>query len=123
LYYYSEVNIPWPVSNRDFIAQLKAVQDPHTRVVTIYGPTLPDYLPIKKDIVRVAQAEGKWVITPTTKNHIKVEYTLRMDPGGNIPPWLINLFATKGPYESFKNLTIQIQKPAYVNAHLPFITD
>ncbi len=123
LYYYSEVNIPWPISNRDFIAQLKVVQDARTRVVTVNGPTLPNYLPVKKDIVRVAQAEGKWVITPTAKNHINVEYTLRMDPGGNIPPWLINLFATKGPYESFKNLKIQIRKPAYANAHLPFITD
>lgn len=123
LYYYSEVNIPWPVSNRDFIAQLKVVQDTRTRIVTVNGPTLPDYLPVKKDIVRVAQAEGKWVITPAGKNHIKVEYTLRMDPGGSIPPWLINLFATRGPYESFKNLKVQIQKPAYANVHLPFITD
>lgn len=123
LYYYSEVNVPWPVSNRDFIALLKVVQDPYTRTVTVYGPTIPDYLPVKKDIVRVAQAEGKWIITPVDKNHLKVEYTLRMDPGGNIPAWLINLFATKGPYESFKNLKRQIQKSVYVNAHLPFITD
>ena len=123
LYYYSEVNIPWPVSNRDFIAMLKVTQDAHTRIVTIDGPTFPDYIPPKKDIVRVNRAEGKWVITPLTRNHIKIEYTLRMDPGGNIPAWLINLFATKGPYESFKNLKRQIQKPAYANAHLPFITD
>jgi len=123
LYYYSEVNIPWPVSNRDFIAMLKVVQDPHTRIVTVYGPTFPDYLPVKKDIVRVARAEGKWILTPVGKNHLKIEYTLRMDPGGNIPAWLINLFATKGPYESFKNLKHQIRKPVYINAHLPFITD
>jgi len=123
LYYYSEVNIPWPVSNRDFIAMLKVVQDPHTRIVTVYGPTFPDYLPVKKDIVRVARAEGKWILTPVAKNHLKVEYTLRMDPGGSIPAWLINLFATKGPYESFKGLKRQIRKPVYVNAHLPIITD
>jgi len=123
LYYYSEVNVPWPFSNRDFIALLKVVQDPHTRIVTVYGPTIPDYLPVKKDIVRVVRAEGKWIITPVSKNHLKVEYTLRMDPGGNIPAWLINLFATKGPYESFKNLKSQIHKSAYFNAHLPFITD
>jgi START domain-containing protein len=123
LIYYSEVNVPWPFTNRDFIAQLKVTQDIHTRIVTINGPTIPDYIPVKKDIVRVARAEGKWVITPVSKNHLKVEYTLRMDPGGNIPAWLINMFATKGPQESFINLKQQIQKPAYVNAHFPFITD
>lgn len=123
LIYYSEVNVPWPFTNRDFIAQLNVVQDIHTRVVTIFGPTVPDYIPVKKDIVRVARAEGKWIITPVAKNHLKVEYTLRMDPGGNIPAWLINLFATKGPTESFINLKQQIKKAAYVNAHFPFITD
>ncbi len=123
LYYYSEVSVPWPASNRDFIAQLKVVQDTHTRVVTVYGPTVPDYLPVKKDIVRVPKSEGKWVISPVGKDRIKVEYTLRVDPGGDIPAWLINLFATKGPYESFKNLKAQLKKPAYAQAHLSFITD
>jgi hypothetical protein len=123
LYYYSEVNVPWPASNRDFIAHLKVVQDPNTRVVTIYGPTVPDYIPVKKDIVRVTQSEGKWIITPLSKKLIKVEYTLRLDPGGNIPAWLINMFVTKGPFESFKNLKTHLQKPVYQNARLPFIVD
>jgi len=123
LYYYSEVSIPWPASNRDFIAQLKAVQDPHTKVVTIYGPVFPDYLPEKKDIVRVRHSEGKWVITPVGSHRVKVEYTLRADPGGDLPAWLVNMFVTKGPYESFKKLKEQLKKPVYVNAKLPFITD
>lgn len=138
LYYYSEVSVPWPVANRDFIAQLKAVQDSHTRVVTIYGPTFPDYLPVKKDIVRVRRSEGKWVISPMgtagaagaagtagamASRRIRVEYTLRVDPGGELPAWLVNMFATKGPYESFKKLKEQLQKPAYANVKLPFITD
>jgi hypothetical protein len=123
LYYYSEVSIPWPAANRDFIAQLKAVQDPHSRVVTIYGPTYPDYLPAKKDIVRVRRSEGKWVISPLNKQRVKVSYTLRVDPGGDLPAWLVNMFVTKGPYESFKKLKLQLQKPAYANVHLPFITD
>jgi hypothetical protein len=123
LYYYSEVNVPWPAANRDFIAQLKAVQDSHSRVVTIYGPTFPDYLPVKKDIVRVRRSEGKWIISPVAKRKIKVEYTLRVDPGGDLPAWLVNMFATKGPYESFKKLKEQLQKPMYANVRLPFITD
>lgn len=123
LYYYSEVNVPWPAANRDFIAQLKVVQDPHSRVVTIYGPTFPDYLPVKKDIVRVRRSEGKWIVRPVAKGKIRVEYTLRLDPGGELPAWLVNMFASKGPYESFKKLKDQLRKPAYVTARLPFITD
>jgi len=121
--YYSEVKLPWPVHNRDFIAQLKAVQDPVTRVVTINGPVVPDYIPVKKDIVRVSKSEGRWVITPIGKGRIKVEYTIRLDPGGDLPAWLFNLFVTKGPAESFENLKLQLKKPQYTNVHLPFIVE
>lgn len=123
LYYYSEVRLPWPVSNRDFIARLIVSQNPSTKVVTIDGPTVADFVPEKKDIIRVKRSEGKWVITPVSKDHIRVEYTLRTDPGGDIPAWLFNLFVTRGPVESFQNLQEQLKKPVYINAHLPFIVD
>jgi hypothetical protein len=123
LYYYSEVSLPWPFSNRDFIARLKVTQDSGTKVVTVDGPTVADYLPAKEDIVRVVRSEGKWVITPMGGGRIRVEYTLRTDPGGDIPAWLFNLFVTKGPMESFANLKEQLKKPAYAQAHLPFLVE
>ena len=123
LYYYSEVSIPWPVHNRDFIAHLITVQDAKTKVVTVYGPTVHDYVPEKKDIVRIIQSEGKWVIYPLGPHKIKVEYTLRVDPGGSVPAWLVNMFAAKGPYESFSKLKEHLKKPAYANVKLPFIVD
>ena len=123
LYYYSEVRLPWPLSNRDFIARLIVSQDPYTRVVTIDGPTVADFVPEKKDIIRVKKSEGRWIITPVAKNHIRVEYTLRTDPGGDIPAWLFNLFVTRGPVESFENLQQQLKKPVYSNIRLPFITE
>ena len=121
--YYSEVKLPWPVSNRDFVARLKASQDARTKVVTIDGPTLSDYVPVKDGIVRVTKSEGKWVLTPVGSHHIKVQYTLRTDPGGDLPAWLFNLFVTKGPTESFEHLKEQLKKPAYVHARLAYIED
>lgn len=121
LYYYSEVDIPWPINNRDFIAHLIVSQDPRTKVVTINGPTEPNYLPVKENIVRVNHSNGKWVLTPIKSNLIQIDYTLEVDPGGTIPVWLVNLFATSGPSETFKKMKTQIQKPQYVNANLSFI--
>lgn len=121
LYYYSEVDIPWPINNRDFIAHLIVSQDPRTKVVTINGPTEPNYLPAKENIVRINHSNGKWVLTPIKSNLIQIDYTLEVDPGGTIPVWLVNLFATSGPSETFKKMKTQIQKPQYVNANLSFI--
>lgn len=123
LFYYSEVSVPWPFSNRDFIAHVKVSQDTVTRVVTVDGPTVADYLPEKKDIVRVARSEAIWVITPLGGGRIRVEYTLRMDPGGGIPAWVFNLFSTTGPIETFRKLKEQLKKPAYAQARLAFIVD
>jgi hypothetical protein len=123
LYYYSEVNLPWPAENRDFIAHLTVTQNPDTKVVTVNGPVVTNLVPIKANIVRISDSNGKWVITPADDGQVKIVYTLHVDPGGALPAWLVNMFATEGPMQIFKNLKTELQKPAYKNAVLPFITN
>ncbi|QEC78324.1 START domain-containing protein [Mucilaginibacter ginsenosidivorax] len=123
LYYYSLVNVPWPVHNRDFIAHIKVTQDPVTKVITVDAPCIADMVPRKPNTVRIEESTGKWIITPTSDGKVKIEYTLHADPGGNIPSWLVNMFVTQGPIESFKKLKVQLQKPAYKNAKLAYIID
>ena len=121
LIYYSEVEIPWPLTNRDFIVQLKVSQDPKTKAVTIEGDTKPTYLPEKRNVVRIHRSYSKWVIMPLTNGQLRIEYTLEVDPAGTVPAWLINMFATKGPFESFKELRKQVKKPMYNQVTLAFI--
>ena len=119
LYYYAEIETPWPVSNRDFIAHLKISQNLHQKTWVIITENEPDLVPEVKDVVRIRECKGKWVITQQGLNTVKAEYTLFTDPGGNVPAWLINLFITEGPMESFKKLKEQIKKPAYANIVIP----
>ncbi len=121
--YYSEIEIPWPVSNRDFIVLLKVSQDEKTRAVIVEGENRPTYLAENKGIVRIMRSYSKWVIEPLPNGQVKVEYVLQVDPGGIVPSWLINMFATKGPFESFKNLRLQVKKTLYSRAVVPFIKD
>ncbi|MEP7279037.1 MAG: START domain-containing protein, partial [Bacteroidota bacterium] len=123
LLYYSEIEVPWPVSNRDFIVLLQVSQDQKTRVVTVGGLNKAGFLPEYKNIVRIQHSYSKWLITPLQNGQLKIEYVLEVDPGGNVPAWLINLFATKGPFETFKKLREQVKKPAYIHASLPFIKE
>ncbi|QXV64823.1 lipid-binding protein [Mucilaginibacter achroorhodeus] len=121
LYYYSEVSLPWPASNRDFTAHLTATQNPETKVVTVNGPAVDGLVPVKEDIVRVTESTGKWVIAPVEGGRSKVEYTLHVNPAGALPAWLVNLFATEGPTKSFEGLRRQLQKPQFKNSTLAFI--
>lgn len=121
LFYYSEISLPWPAQNRDFIAHLITTQDPVTKVVTMDGPVAPGMVPVKEGIVRITRSTSKWMVIPINKNEVKVEYNIQVDPGGAIPAWLTNMFATEGPTQSFKALKFQLTKPEYKNASLPFI--
>jgi hypothetical protein len=121
LYYYSEVSLPWPLENRDFVAHLRVSQDKTSKVVTVDGPVVAGMVNNKEGIVRVASSKGMWVITPVNDGHIKLMYTLHVDPGGAIPAWAVNLFAAQGPLETFKRMKDQLKLSKYRNASLPFI--
>lgn len=121
VYYYSEVSLPWPASNRDFTAHLTATQDAETKVVTVDGPAVNGLVPVHDGVVRVTESTGKWVISPLEGGRSKVEYTLHVNPAGALPAWLVNMFATEGPTKSFEGLRNQLQKPQFRNVSLAFI--
>ena len=42
-------------------------------------------------MVRIQNMKGRWLLTPIAndKSNIKIEYEMDLDPGGNIPKWLV----------------------------------
>ena len=113
LYYYSEVNVPWPGKNRDFVSHITVTQDPTTKVITIDAPNVPGMAPEKEGVYRTTSSKGKWIITPDGNDKAKVIYYLQVDAGGDAPGWLVNLFITDGPLDTFKKLRRQLQKAEY----------
>lgn len=123
LYYYCEVNVPWPAKNRDFVSHVRVSQDADNKVVTIDAPCVPNMVLVKENIVRITNSVGKWTIAPIENKKIKVQYELMVDPAGTIPAWLVNLFVTQGPLETFERLKVQLRKPEYKEAKFSFIRD
>lgn len=123
LYYYAEVDFPWPTTDRDFVSHVIISQDAQTRAVRVNAKNVQGLVPVKPKIVRIERSTGEWIITPVAKGRVKVEYVLQVDPGGDLPAWIINSFSSKGLVETFKNLREWIKKPAYANARISFITD
>jgi hypothetical protein len=105
LYYYTETNLPWPMSNRDAVIHLTMNRDSLDRFLQITGTGLPNNIPEKSGKVRVPRTSVSWYVTKPTATTIKIVYTFDADPGGSLPSWLVNMFADKGPYESFKKLS------------------
>ena len=103
-YYYSETSLPWPMTNRDAVVHLTITKDSLNRFVKIIAIAVPAYLPKKSGKVRVPQSNVLWHVTMPTTKTIHIVYTFEADPGGTVPTWLVNSFADKGPFESFKKL-------------------
>jgi hypothetical protein len=102
-YYYTETMMPWPVVNRDAAVHTKITRN--ERSLTIDEMGVPNYIPQKQGKVRVPKSIVKWNITQTDPRNIHILYYFEADPGGDLPAWLVNSFADKGPYESFKKLS------------------
>jgi hypothetical protein len=112
LYYYAEVNLPWPASNRDFVAHLTRSENVQTGAITIDGPAVTGWVDEKKGIVRINNSVGKWIITPLDNNQVRVEYALHVDPAGSLPSWLVNMFSGETPMQIFENLRQELKRNA-----------
>jgi hypothetical protein len=123
LYIYTEINSPWPAANRDLPIHIHITQEPSTKVMTIKVECVPDYIPHKKDIVRVPLSKETWTVKAIDKNTIHIDYQLEVDPGENAPAWLVNMFSVKGPFETFVRLKDQIHQAKYHNTPIPFISN
>jgi hypothetical protein len=104
LIYYSEFSAPWPVTNRDLYAVMELYTDTAFHLLKVNSVGSSNYQPVKKDLIRIPYSKGVWYVTTLSDHQIHLKYVLEMDPGGSVPAWILNLFSTKGPWESFKNL-------------------
>ncbi|GGA97660.1 START domain-containing protein [Puia dinghuensis] len=104
LVYYSEISAPWPLANRDLYADIKVTRDSSMHSICLVSNGLKDFLPEKKGLVRVPRSRAVWTISTKSDKTIHLQYVLEIDPGGALPAWIVNMFASKGPLETFSNL-------------------
>jgi len=104
LVYYSEFNAPWPAMNRDLYAVMEITTDSIYHLLKVISVGEQNYQPPKIDFVRIPFSKGLWNITTVSENVIHLIYVVELDPGGSVPAWIVNIFSTKAPLETFKNL-------------------
>lgn len=123
MYYYSRLDFPWPMSDRDVVLHTKLEQDPKSHAVMSISKAAPDYIPEVKGVVRVRKADTKWTLIPGAGGWLYAEYYLHSDPGGNIPDWAINLALDVGPRETVKSMRKILSGKDYQNTKLAHIKE
>jgi len=104
LFYHTEVSLPWPLDNRDFVTHLKVIRHENSDVITVEAPAVPGITPARQGIVRIDASVNRWLIRPLPNRKVWIEYTLQVDPGGHIPAHVVNMFACRAPIETFQNM-------------------
>jgi len=122
-YYYSKLDFPWPLDDRDIVVHSKMEQDPVTRRVTATSIAKPDYIPATKGVIRMRNAHTSWTLLPGPGGWTYVEYYIYSDPGGSLPDWLVNMALDVGPRETIKNIRGFVQQEKYKTAKVAYLKD
>ena len=73
---------------------------------------LDDELAEKEDLVRM-KGYGFWRVKELSADRLEVEFQMQMDPGGNIPAWLSNMFSGDTPYFTMQGLKKVMKEDKY----------
>lgn len=120
-YHYQVTDAPWPVEDRDLVLHSVMKQDKESRHVEIIVKNVSDVLPDYSGKVRVPYYDAHWKIIPIGDDMVEVDYTISLDPGGNIPLWVINLAVSEGPLKTMQNFRNRLEM--YKDRKLPLIQE
>lgn len=121
LYYYLESQMPRPVANRDLVMHLQFAYAPNDRLLVINTNSVNGMVAPQAGIVRVPSWTGQWRVRQLTDTRLQIDYTFRVDPGGELPTWLINMIAPVAPYSSIMKLRSGLQLPRYQGRTFAFL--
>ncbi|NQY04650.1 MAG: lipid-binding protein [Flavobacteriaceae bacterium] len=107
VYMYNDM--PWPVSNRDFISKLTVKYPDEHSIKVLIEPGDSSLVPEKENVIRMKTFEGYWLIEE--KNDlIKITQQLYGNPEGNLPSFFINTAIVSAPFNTFLKLREVLSK-------------
>lgn len=113
---YVQVQLPWPLKDRDMLYKARLEVDAKARKVTLFYESIEDPLrPVVPGLVRARIYPSRFVLTPSADSKgTFVEAEAHFDPNGSIPKWLVNLYQRRVPKESFQGLMKRVVKPGII---------
>lgn len=115
---YLHVDLPWPVHDRTALVQARVEVGADRRTATIHARSIPSH-PADR-FPRLVRAEVAPSVFQMTQQpgHVDIVALVFIDPGGWIPKWLVNQFATRVARSTFKDLRRQVARRLYSPAQV-----
>jgi hypothetical protein len=106
---------PWPVSPRDVIMDVSTIMEVQKGKITISMSSTSSPL-VKKnpDYVRIPTLTGAYILEYIDRNHTRVTYMSKADPGGSVPTSLANYSSRNIPFETLVNMKRMVKQAKYL---------
>ena len=94
---YTHIAMPWPVWDRDTIAEYRVVREKdRVTIITTAIPTYPNIAPPGEKIIRMTDVKDVYVLTRQGDKTL-LSIRSKADPAGDIPKSIINNLIGSGP--------------------------
>jgi len=115
---YQNFDLPWPLSDRDFVYRAVATRDEagrlHLVLNSVGHPKTPKTKGVRADIMK-----SGFTLSSRPDGKTLVEVSIFSDPKGILPAWVINLVQESWPMETMIGIRKQVKKEFVKKAVLP----
>ena len=120
---YTLNDMPWPVADRDVLAQVNWSQDPKTLAVQMKSSATVGILEANKGVVRLTEALASWFFTPVGHGNVEVVTEAHLNPGGPLPGWVTNMLLVDAPFKTLVNMRAVVTDEKYKVAEVGFVRE
>lgn len=111
-YAYSVNDLPWPVTDRDYVLRIRTHGDKASGEVVMNLDATPGKRAEVNGRVRVNRSDTLYRFIPEG-NKTRMIWLQHTDPNGSIPGWLVNSLVVEIPVKSLQTLEQTAQKERY----------
>lgn len=102
--FYGIFKIPWPFENRELFSRVEIHHDDKRKELTARLSNVASSSPVDTELVRVARFESLWKVKSAGTDKVDFSIEMYAEPGGNLPPFIVNLVLSRIQLWSMKNL-------------------
>ncbi|WP_166251677.1 START domain-containing protein [Marinobacter salicampi] len=118
-YAYSVNDMPWPVTDRDYVIRIQTEGDEGSGEVVMHLNAVPNMRDEEEGRIRVDQSDTFYRFTPQG-GQTRMVWLQHTNPNGSIPSWLVNSLVVDIPLKSILRLEAVAQEARYQNHELHF---
>ena len=114
--YYLTMDMPFPIKDREIVIEYQRQFDPESNSLVLISNEYESPYPGNDNYVRIPEYFSQYQVTDKGNGQLHIEYYMKVNPGGSVPAWVVNLVAVSGPMDTMESLFDLVESGYYKDA-------